>query len=378
MAALSKILHVTSSYYPNQDGVSKVVQIYSSFFACKGIESWVLTTGTTGNLQEINGVRVGNVNISGNDVKGIRGDIQEFHNFLLENNFDIIITYAAQTWHFDLLSRLPSEVRKKTKLVCFTVGFSGLIGVRKIWYYRYYQNMPKRLSNFDLIITHSQKYIDYDYVTNLYTNIKVLPNGFDKSEFNLTVDNIAFRQELKELYNIPTNKKIILNVSNHVYAKGHIDFIRLSKHFKDYVFINVGNPTTRFMNCSERCHNESIKFDGINNNYISLKMQRGDLIKLFKVSYLFLLTSNTEAFPLVILEALASNLPFISYNVGNVCEMPGGIVARNYRDIISIISHMDSKKYTSLQTSIQNNISKYEWTGILDLYMSYLEELLNG
>ncbi len=372
-----KILHMTSSYYPNEDGVSKVVQKYSEYYSSIGVDSWVLTSSDCKNFSKINGVSIKYLNIYGNEVKGISGDVEEFYKFLKEMSFDVIVTYAPQTWHFDLISKMSKSNFNNAKLVCFTVGFSGLIGLRRFRYKKYYKNMRRRLEKFDLIIPHSKKYIDYEFLEKKpIDNVRVLPNGFDPKEFSSEVELTRFKEEFFKKHNIAEHKRIILNVSNHVYAKGHRDYIRLSKKFDDYIFINVGNDTSRVFNCTQRCRKESLKYDDEGSNYLSIKLNRSDLIKLFKISYLFLLTSNTEAFPLVILESIAADLPFISYDVGNVKEMPGGIVVKDYKSMKLEVENFTKERYLCLIDNMSKSKKDFEWEYILTKYKEYLEELI--
>jgi glycosyltransferase involved in cell wall biosynthesis len=49
---------------------------------------------------------------------------------------------------------------------------------------------------------------------------------------------------------------------------------------------------------------------------------------------LFLFTSRVECAPLVILEAMAAGAPWVSFDVGNVSELAGGIVAGNRRELL--------------------------------------------
>ena len=50
------------------------------------------------------------------------------------------------------------------------------------------------------------------------------------------------------------------------------------------------------------------------------------MLSLYYRASLFFLTSQIEYFPLVLLEAQALGLPFLSFPVGNVHELAGGIV----------------------------------------------------
>jgi len=371
-----KILYCAEWYYPCVDGVSKVVQKYAEYMEKKGNEVYVVTSkhNMLDENQVLNNVKIKRFGIIGNDVKTIRGHKKDFIDFLINKKFDIIVTYAAQTWHFDILKRINKKDIGNPKLIGFPCGFSGLIGIRKIFYKNYFRLLPKYLMNFDMLVFHSQNYIDYKFVSQFYEGrIEVLPNGVDIKEFNESNQKNILRKIL-DTFGIDIDKVIILNVGNHMFAKNHKDFIKISHEFPEIQFIQVGRKVDKRYSCYNNCKKETIK----SNNFFAIELNREMLVELFKHSWLFLLTSKVEAFPLVLLEAMGSKTPYISYNVGAAKEINGGIIVNNVDGFIKEIKNLcnDDNEYMKICDVAYDKVqSAYTWEKILKHHYTLISNI---
>ena len=80
--------------------------------------------------------------------------------------------------------------------------------------------------------------------------------------------------------------------------------------------------------------------DGLTFNEVWGQLERDKVAsKYLKNAKLFVTGSTREAFPVVIVESMASGIPFICTDVGCVRFLPGGVVAKNKKGalLISII-----------------------------------------
>jgi glycosyltransferase involved in cell wall biosynthesis len=120
-------------------------------------------------------------------------------------------------------------------------------------------------------------------------------------------------------------------------------------------------------------------------HYFFRDLPREDVVAAFKCSDIFLFTSKKEVSPLVILEAQAAGLPWVSMDVGDIEDRKGGIIVpvsgydlkgykcptpeaiKRYTEIsYSIISDRDIRK--NLIKSGKEDIKKYDWSNIYSLY----------
>src|SRR5207302_7375652 len=89
-------------YYPSAGGVQEVTRQVGERLVKSGHEVVVATTKLTNRgFSELNGVRIREFNVSGNLVRGIRGEVEAYRNFIFSFGADAILINAAQQWTFD-------------------------------------------------------------------------------------------------------------------------------------------------------------------------------------------------------------------------------------------------------------------------------------
>ena len=119
------ILICSEFFYPSIGGAQKVAEELALNFIKKGNSVTVATSYIRNRKYKIyKKIKIREFKISGNCVNGIKGDIQEYKNFILNSSFDLIIVYAAQQWTFDLICNFIDEI--KTKILSCPCGLSAL------------------------------------------------------------------------------------------------------------------------------------------------------------------------------------------------------------------------------------------------------------
>ena len=78
-------------------------------------------------------------------------------------------------------------------------------------------------------------------------------------------------------------------------------------------------------------HKNNIKKDRV---HILYNIPRKDISTYVKKSKIYFMTSKWEAFPISLVECMASKVPFISTNVGIIRYLPGGVVCETNDDFI--------------------------------------------
>ena len=367
-----KILFTVEYYWPQVGGAQKVVQQVAEGLVAHGHQVDVATSEDVNRTQlMLNGVNILPFHIRGNSVKGMRGDIAGVEALLLNNKYDIIVNYAAQTWHSDITFRHLKNIRAKT--VFIPCGFSGLVTpLRKLVYFFYYRKMKEYLRQYDHIILHSADYLDGQYCRRHHiTNVSVIPNGTE--DFN-TCNQGYF----KEKYRVDT-PFMLLSVANHYRDKGHafiIDaFRRLNR--TDVSLVIIGNDPGGRTSCYAKC----IKQQKNSSNLKLLShVPREDVIAAYKESNAFVFGSAIECFPLVILESMANRLPFVSTDVGNVKELEGGIIVSTPAEMAAttngLLSNLDYAENLG-KTGYENWDSHYRWDIVIDNYEQCFSEIIH-
>ncbi|PIR87691.1 MAG: hypothetical protein COU10_03405 [Candidatus Harrisonbacteria bacterium CG10_big_fil_rev_8_21_14_0_10_45_28] len=318
-----KILHTVEFYEPCKGGAEEVVKQLSECLVAMGHDVTVATTVDKDRTPgKINGVLVLSFDISGNKVVGFRageGEIERYKNLLHEEDFDLILNYAAQSWPTDLMyDELHSIKAKKILVPC---GYSGLNDKK---YKEYFEKLPDYLARYNSLVYMSENYQDKKFGDEHGFSDKgiVIPNGVSMQEF----DNKRTYWHFPGLNKIKT-ERIAISISNHYKKKGHSFVIKAFKMMgrKDTTLAIIGQlPSGRGL--KKIAH---IVLDywhcwlmSILNRRIKLVSGRDREMVLgaYAAADVFLFGSEVECAPLVTYEAMASNVVFITRPVGNVLD----------------------------------------------------------
>ena len=313
-----RILHAVESYTPAVGGAQEVVRQVSERLAARGHEVTVATSSRPDRRENsIAGVEVAEFDVRGNEVRGMSGDVESYRQFVAEGGFDVLMTYAAQQWTTDALLPVLDAVR--TPKVLAPCGFSGL---RDPAYTGYFKRLPERLRSFDELIFHSGTYQDIRFAREAgVERLSVIPNAADEREFAAERPSGAFRAA----HGIAPNEPLLLTVGGHTGLKGHaqsIAALRASDGAAGGTLAIVGNtPTGR--GCRPLCAARAAftRVAGRGRRVLLLDPPREQLLDAYADADLFVFCSMVECSPLVLFEAMAAGLPFVSVDVGNAEEI---------------------------------------------------------
>lgn len=354
-----KLLLCAEHFYPSVGGVQEVVRQIAIRMVEAGHQVTVATSSFgEGETTNYRGVLIQHFAVSGNLVRGMIGEIDAYRQFIKESNFDLLFVYAAQQWTFDALWEiLPDLKMGKVFVPC---GYSGL---KNPAYQNYFKQIPAILAEFNAIVYHAKDYRDYEFGREfgLENRAILIPNGADDQEFSVVAD-LGFRTKL----GISDDALVFLTVGTLNGAKGHLEvssaFEKIDLAARPGVlllngnrmpqqpgdgtlahlllkivrFVRANNPLTvaktvvriflsafgfRFGYFAEldKCIQRVNRSE--NRRVIECDLERKDLIQAFFAADLFVFASNIEYSPLVLYEACAAGLPFLSVSAGNAREI---------------------------------------------------------
>jgi glycosyltransferase involved in cell wall biosynthesis len=358
-----RVLATVERYAPAIGGAERVVQRVAEGLAARGHEVHVLTGGPPSE-ESIGGVHVHRLALSGNEARGIHGDGSAVIELIARVSPDIVFNYAAQTWATDCCFELL-ERRDRPRMLLAPCGFSGL-GKRR--YRRYFAEMPERLRSYDALILHSRVYQDWSFAAaSGVERMFVIPNGADEP--------LAGHELRREL---PAGS-LAVTVGSHVLSKGHAEFARALRalgHERAVTGAIVAPPRTGMdalrgcqLACQARARGPSLSLiDGTPPGVVASAVAAADL---------FLFTSRVECAPLVILEAMAAGTPWVSYDVGNVSELPGGVVATSPSALFDAAREiLDGVRPELGRDGRDAWEATHRWEDIVPRYESVFEEAL--
>ena len=423
-----RILLACEFYYPSVGGVQEVIRQLAERLVEHGHRVTVATSYLPERrFRELNGVSIKEFRIFGNLVHGMKGEIEAYQTYVLEDRFDVLMIKAAQQWTFDaLIPVLHSITKPKIFIPC---GFSSFYEPE---YQGYYRQMPDALRKFDHLIFYASDYRDIDFARDHgMSNYTIVPNGASEREFRSPADH-GFRQR----HGIPENAFVLLTVGSQTGQKGHREVAEAFEiaRFSDRpaVLILNGNRTgflqkvtaiwrafgvtrvikwiirtslirlnlgwvLRIMGYSVQVPMSldmlvsRINRAGASKRAMLVNLPRVELVQAYLNSDLFVFASNIEYSPLVLYEAAAASLPFLSLPVGNAEEIArwtgGGEIcpavndAKGYTrvDPVVLAEHImrlagDSERLSHLGTMGRRNWEEqFSWDKIAMLYEKIFE-----
>lgn len=352
-------------YHPSVGGAEEVCRRIAESMVERGHDVAVATARdprrTSGELE---GVRLIEFDIAGNWANGIEGDAEPYRQLLLGGGFDLTFHYAAQIWTTDLM--LPLLGRLPAPAVLAPCGYSGLHNPE---FARYFARLGRVLPGFAAVVHHSAHYQDAAYAADANVpRCTVIPNGVD-------VDGgAAAGQEFRSAYGLG-NHPLVLHVGNHTGSKGHdlaIAAFRAAAPADARLAI-IGDAFPG--GCAEACRQT-----GDSRVLVLEGLPRERVLQAFAAADVFLFPSRVECAPLVILEAMAAGLPWISSAVGNVRELRGGVVCDD-PDIASTLRDLlaDSARRNELGAAGRAAAREHhDWRRVLDSYEDLFHRVAVG
>ena len=313
-----KILHTVEFYPPSTGGMQEVVRQLSERLVKMGHQVTVATTKLPERKSNLmNGVNIVEFNISGNAVRKIVGDTEQYQKVLIGSDFDIVTNFAAQQWATDLA--LPILDKIKAKKVFVPTGFSGL---KDPMYKDYFEQMKSRMKKYDMNVFLSNDYRDVNFAKENGIDKRVLiTNGAGEDEF-IGKQSTSFRKQM----DIPDDAFLILHVGSYTGIKGHEEALEIfiQANLPNSFLLMVGNDNDKFA----KLKRGKLGFRGLVNYFkkhspkiLITSLNREQTVQAYQTADLFLFPSNIECSPIVLFECMASKTPFLTTDVGNAAEI---------------------------------------------------------
>jgi glycosyltransferase involved in cell wall biosynthesis len=209
--------------------------------------------------------------------------------------------------------------------------------------------------------------------------MSIIPNGFDVDKFR---PNDERRIEVRNELNIPREAPVIGMVARFHPLKDHENFLEAAVHAQEEIpdlhFVLVGknirSDVSLFRKYKKNLEEGTLRLLGL----------RDDIPRLMPSFDVASLSSKTEAFPMVIGEAMACGVPCVATNVGDVSYLIGntGIVVPP-RDSGALaeawcqILEMSSEEREALGRRARERVQEiFSQEAVLEQYQSIYERLV--
>lgn len=223
-------------------------------------------------------------------------DIMHYHTIDLQHYLTLPIVKAKRSVTVGAVHFLPETVDGSLKLP----------GIATNIFYKYIIAFYKSM---DHLVTVNPIFIDKLEAYGIPRNkITYIPNFVSKDKF-YKMDDLS-KSALREKYNIPKDKFVVLCAGQLQVRKGIFDFLEIAKSMPDTQFIwaggfSFGNITSGYKEVKPIVENPpaNVKFTGI--------VEREVMNELYNIADVMFLPSYNELFPMIILEAMNCNTPIL-------------------------------------------------------------------
>ena len=344
-----KFLITTESFYPQKNGISHVVQNIVYFLKSKGHEVIIATMKLDDKSIRTreDGVKIAEFNIKRNRFGNYVGENEKYIDFIKSCNVDVMINECVQTWTTDLI--LPILTELNCIKILHSHGYSGLDlkpinPFMKYWFHKYYKVLHTYLKNYDHIIYLSNILEDKKYGDRYNINhFSIIGNGVSKHFYKESYNNNILTN-----YNIEENYLVSVgNFSKYKNQKFLIEsFYQVDNHSYSLVLIGNGDE---YMKLMIQLKNKLDKKYGFRKVIFLSNIEVENIATIVRFASVFVYGSKREAYPLVILESMSLGVPFITTNIGNVKELPGGIIVDSQKEMVKRINDLLQNKEFSIK-----------------------------
>lgn len=345
-----KVVFTVGGYWPSAGGVQIVTKYLCEELVSRGHSVTVLTSLVDDRPREEshNGVQI--IRFYEKDIFKIHtGDKGNFQNTLLEmkDEIDCLVTVCAQSfaseWMWGIMDWLPcKKVLYMHGMRSPHLNIKKISGIKKFlkelllvpWWRLYFKRNWKYIIKYDSVVHLFKNDTSYNYfVEKGYINNGVINNSCDDVFFDRKkAYTISEKYGIKGEYficvaNYDSNKNQI--AAYKAFVKSGVD--------KNLIFVgSKKNDYTKKLK-------SIIKHDNVK---VLVGIPREDTINLIKNSYATILASQSEYFPLTIVEGIAAGRPFICSNVGVVPMIPGGVIVHDSNEMSYWIRfYSDNREY---------------------------------
>lgn len=378
-----KVGIATFTFPPEANGVSHVTFAHAVGLAERGHDVVVFTSAGNGRSQPrpVHArLRIKEFHIHG--WRKYTGETQAYQNCLLDSDLDAVLFHCWQSWPVDLAIPVIEKIKARKVLVSHGVSANMILSPRAIltWlaWRPYLYRLPTFMRLFDHIVflsSQADRNRFYDRLVSLKTklqNISVIPNGGSISIKDRESKALQFRSK----YNL-MERKVILSVGEFSPLKNQkmaID-VFLSCSHKGSTLVLIGTNENHY----SRQLLATIGNRLGNNILILTGLSRSEIEAAYLAADVFILASQSEVQPLVVLDAMSAGVPFISTDVGCVRDLPGGLVGKCMRDFSRKLEFLLKNDAERRRLGMEGHAafrSKYNWEHVIAEYEKLLVSLV--
>lgn len=347
------IVFISEKYAPYNSGVPIVVRYLAEGLVCEGhIVSVYTTVPLNSELKKeewINGVRVKRFELWRNSLKQIKGDVEGIRNSLLAEYYDCVIFECGQAASTDVFLNIMKSV--KPKRILHAHGLSGLVPESPIAIKSDIKHTIGHLYNwlrmkfyYKWSFKHATKYIDAAIcLTNTDSGYSYLSSSINKCfVLGNAVEDMFFEETDHPYESVLKHKPYCVSIANFTVVKNQLGMMRefYQTSQPDYSLILIGSQKNSYY---KRLLEEKDLLDkkyGPRNIVMMTGVNRYYFPFILDNAELYLVSSTYEEYSISLIEAMSRGVAFVSTNVGNANQLPGGVVVNSISNMHEAIDSL--------------------------------------
>ncbi len=307
-----KIAMVSDWYFPKLGGVSIHLHNLALKMREKGHEVVIITNKCGKTNKDLKNASIPLIKINGFVVKNAQINVSVLFKSIKSDllGYDVIHGHSISSILSLKAMREGRFLDTSTFITTHTSGYGGGITEKGLMFFG--KPLLKRyLICADKIIAVSSSAGDFVKKFSKKDNIIIIPNGINPKVFYPREN----KEEIKEKYGIPKDKPIVLFVGRLEWRKGIHILLKAMKGLDALLLIVGKGELEGFL----KAYAKKLR---IKDKVIFMKEQmNGNLPEIYSIADIFVLPSLIEAFGIVLLEAMATEVPVIGTNVGGIPEI---------------------------------------------------------
>lgn len=200
---------------------------------------------------------------------------------------------------------------------------------------------------------------------------RIMPNWIDLERFGVATK----KEEILKKFSLPVRGKYVLFIHRLAERKGAHYIVPLAKKFdKETIFLIAGDGPYR------PTLEKEVEIAGLKNVRLLGKISNALVPEIMQVSDVFLMPSEEEGFPRVLIESMASGLPYVASDIGGVKEIspdietpyvyPVGDIRKFEQGIREILS----KEKTYFKNALEAHAKKYSQKNVIRIFVELFQD----